>query len=534
MEIDNNAISDILELTGKLLELKGENPFKTRAYAIASDIVYKSEYTMQSLYSSGLLGTLEGIGSGMQQNIKEIIETGTLPQLEQLLQEIPSGVIEILNIKGIGPKKTAVLWLQLGITTPGELLYACNENRLVTLKGFGTKTQDSIRKALEFTIGNANRFRYNTAWDEAEKILKQLNGIFRNNRISLCGDLYCFENFIEKIEILIESNIADSNAIISKSVLQDIEVKDQIITGKSERNIPVEITFTQQFELDLGIKSTPEDVSAQLTPSNLSTLLNYHPERWHVTEILNLPKEDLIFQEQLKGVIHTHSTWSDGGDELSKLAAYCKNKGFEYLLISDHSKSATYANGLSEGRVEAQHLEIDKLNKELAPFRIFKGIESDILSDGSLDYSDEILKNFEIVIASIHSNLKMEMDQATKRLIRAIENPFTRILGHPTGRLLLSREGYPIDHYKIIDACAANNVAIELNASPYRLDIDWSFIPYCMEKGVLISINPDAHMLKSIDDHFYGSKAARKGGLTVNMTLNSKSKEEIISWINSK
>ena len=286
--------------------------------------------------------------------------------------------------------------------------------------------------------------------------------------------------------------------------------------------------------MDLGIKSSPEDVSAQLTPSNVSTLLSHPPERWHVSEILTLPKEDLIFQEQLKGVIHTHSTWSDGGDELSKLAAYCKNKGFEYLLISDHSKSATYANGLSEGRVEAQHLEIDKLNKELAPFRIFKGIESDILSDGSLDYSDEILKNFEIVIASIHSNLKMEMDQATKRLIRAIENPFTRILGHPTGRLLLSREGYPIDHYKIIDACAANNVAIELNASPYRLDIDWSFIPYCMEKGVLISINPDAHMLKSIDDHFYGSKAARKGGLTVNMTLNSKSKEEIISWINSK
>ena len=216
------------------------------------------------------------------------------------------------------------------------------------------------------------------------------------------------------------------------------------------------------------------------------------------------------------------------------MATAARDLGLQYFGICDHSKSAGYANGLQTERVMQQHQEIDLLNEELAPFKIFKGIESDILSDGNLDYPDDVLTSFDFIVASVHSGLKMDEDKATSRLIKAIENPFTTILGHPTGRLLLARKGYPINHKKVIDACAANNVVIELNAHPYRLDIDWRWIDYCMEKNVMISINPDAHETSGLLDMHYGVYAARKGGLTKAYTFNALSLEEINNWFQKK
>jgi DNA polymerase (family 10) len=245
-----------------------------------------------------------------------------------------------------------------------------------------------------------------------------------------------------------------------------------------------------------------------------------------------IPK--LIELSDLKGILHNHSTYSDGMNSLKEMAEYCKELGYEYLGICDHSQSAFYAQGLKPDRVFEQHAEIDLLNKQLFPFRVFKGIESDILNDGSLDYSDDVLKSFDFIVASVHSNLKMNEEKATARLLKAIENPFTTILGHPTGRLLLSRPGYPIDHKKIIDACAANGVIIELNAHPYRLDIDWRWIPYCLERGVKISINPDAHEKSGYHDMYFGTFVARKGMLSKEMCLNSLSLTEIESYFLSR
>jgi DNA polymerase (family 10) len=238
-----------------------------------------------------------------------------------------------------------------------------------------------------------------------------------------------------------------------------------------------------------------------------------------------IPK--LIELTDLKGILHNHSTYSDGMNSLKDMAEYCNELGYEYLGICDHSQSAFYAEGLKPERVFEQHLEIDELNKKLFPFKIFKGIESDILNDGSLDYTEDVLKTFDFIVASVHSNLKMNEEKATARLITAIENPYTTILGHPTGRLLLSRPGYPIDHKKVIDACAANGVVIELNAHPYRLDIDWRWIPYCLEKGVVISINPDAHEKHGYHDMYFGTCAARKGMLTKEMCFNALSLNEM-------
>jgi DNA polymerase (family 10) len=246
------------------------------------------------------------------------------------------------------------------------------------------------------------------------------------------------------------------------------------------------------------------------------------------------PLGKLITEDAVKGVIHTHTTYSDGLHELREMAEYAKEQGFLYIGITDHSQSAFYANGLKEDRVREQWAAIDALNLELAPFRILKGIESDILNNGELDYSDELLEGFDFVIASIHSNLRMDKEKATQRLLKAIENPYTSMLGHPTGRLLLSREGYPIDHMAVIDACAEQGVVIEINANPYRLDLDWEWIPYAMEKGVLISVNPDAHSKAGIHDIHYGIAAARKGGLTAEACLNTRDAAGFLAGLKSR
>jgi DNA polymerase (family 10) len=249
---------------------------------------------------------------------------------------------------------------------------------------------------------------------------------------------------------------------------------------------------------------------------------------------LQVSDEPLIEFSDLRGILHNHTTYSDGLHSLREMAEHAKKLGYEYLGICDHSRSAGYAQGLSNERVLQQMQEIDALNAELAPFRIFKGIESDILSDGSLDYETDMLSRFDFVVASVHSTLNMTEEKAMQRLIKAIENPYTRILGHPTGRLLLVRKGYPVNHRYLIDACAANGVSIELNAHPFRLDIDWTHIPYAMEKGVLISINPDAHEKEGYHDMYYGTLAARKGGLTRSLTLNAKTLAEFESWLSLK
>jgi DNA polymerase (family 10) len=244
---------------------------------------------------------------------------------------------------------------------------------------------------------------------------------------------------------------------------------------------------------------------------------------------------NLIKYTDLKGSLHNHSTWSDGVNTLEEMAIYCRDHlQLEYLGMSDHSRSAFYANGLNEQRIHAQHREIDSLNERLAPFKIFKGIESDILYDGSLDYPDEILKTFDFVVASVHSILKMDEEKATSRLITAIENPFTTILGHPTGRLLLSRRGYPLDYKKVIDACAANNVIIEINSNPLRLDLDWRWHRYALERGVLLSINPDAHRTEGFHDMRYGLLVGRKGGLQASQCLNAFNLEDITQYFNNK
>lgn len=527
-------IAQQLKLTAQLMELHEENPFKIKSIANAAFKLDKTDIALQGL-SLQELEKIEGIGKGIASKINELQTTGTLKELSEMVTKTPVGVIDMLGIKGIGPKKVGQLWRELQIESVGELLYACNENRLISLKGFGTKTQEQVKKQIEFYQSNQGKFHFASLEDFANELVEIVKKKYKTELVSLTGEMRRKSEIIHKIEIVIATDQqVDVNALENK-----YGVELHIISCKPEDFYATLFRTTAHEEhlKQLGVSTVQQPASEKEIYQGYQ-LTYIEPELREGLNEIELARTNklprLIEFTDLRGILHNHSTYSDGIHSLKEMAEHCKKLGYEYLGICDHSQSAFYANGLKPDRVAEQQHEIDQLNEQLHPFKIFKGIESDILNDGSLDYPVDVLKTFDFIVASIHSNLKMNEEKATARIIKAIENPYTTILGHPTGRLLLSRAGYPIDHKKIIDACAANDVVIELNSHPYRLDIDWRWIPYCMEKGVKISINPDAHEKNGYNDMKYGTYVARKGRLTKEMCFNTLSREEMDVYFKNK
>jgi DNA polymerase (family 10) len=543
--MNNKEIAGIFSLLAKLMELHGENSFKTKAYSGAA---FRIEKLPQPLESSDLdTLSVPGIGAAIAEKIRVLLTTGSLPLLEAYLAKTPAGVMDMLSIKGIGPKKIALLWQELGIESIGELAYACQENRLISLKGFGAKTQESILKNIAFIQNNKGYFLYATIEAFANQTLEELKQQFPSHRVFITGDFRRQMPFLKTLSFVTDISETDLIARFSALAHTKLHSEPGLLRVQTEaapelgfhltesRQVLSELfkttaapafakAFLEQYTLPVEVKEEAEIFSSnglQYVPP----ALRESEEGLRLAEIHQVP--EVIRPSDIKGIIHCHSTYSDGLNSLEEMSLGAIERGYEYLVISDHSQIAVYANGLSTDRIRQQHAEIAALNQRLAPFRIFKSIESDILNDGRLDYEDEILASFDLVIASVHSNLKMPEEKAMERLLRAIENPFTTILGHPTGRLLLSREGYPIDHKKIIEACAANKVVIEINAHPRRLDLDWSWIPYALEKGVLLSVDPDAHSVAGMDLIKYGVLSAQKGGLTAAQNLSSKSREEL-------
>ncbi len=531
--MSNEDIIDVLGITAKLMELHDENSFKTKAYANAAYKLSKLRYDFQGKTKEEI-ESIEGIGKGISTKIFDLINVGSIPEFEDLVARTPPGVIAMLGIKGLGPKKVRQLWLELQLESVGELLYACNENRLTTLKGFGEKTQMQVKQAIAFKTSNEKKFHYAAIEKPVIELIEHIRNSNIGIQIAAVGQIARKCEVIDKIELLTDlSDNLDLRAYDHHLPL----LVDYIFCAPSEFVYKfVELTSTTEHLDKINFLSLEKkDFETETQVYNTLGLQLIEPELREGLSEVALAKENripsLITLSDLKGVLHNHTTYSDGVHTLEEMADYCKSLGYEYLGICDHSKSAFYAQGLSIEKVIQQQLEIDRLNTTFSGFKILKGIESDILNDGSLDYPDEILKTFDFIVASVHSNLKMDELKATTRLTKAIENPYTSILGHPTGRLLLSRMGYPIDHKKIIDACAANNVSIELNAHPYRLDIDWRWIPYCIEKGVMISINPDAHHKEGFHDMYYGVCAGRKGMLDKNNCLNALGFNDLIKKV---
>lgn len=529
-------IADAIELSAKLMELHGENPFKVKALASAA---YRLSKIHADLSNKSLeeLSSMEGVGKSIAGKIIELQQTGTTQELEILKAKTPVGLKDVLEVKGLGPKKVALLWKELQIESLGELLYACNENRLITLKGFGAKTQEEVKKSVEFRLANQHKYHYAYAEQIANGLIKQVKEKHPEALISFTGELYRKCEVIETIDILAEETIAAEVANLAKTTTYPFAIHSSppdefyyqlVLTSSASRHIETSGLLDLDDRSQESEEEVYESLQLQFIPAELREGLN----ETELAEKSSIPK--LIEFTDLKGSVHNHSTYSDGLNTLKEMAEACRDLGYEYFGICDHSQTAVYAGGLKPEKIFEQHLEIDKLNKEMGPFKILKGIESDILTDGRLDYEEDILKTFDLVVASIHQGFKMDEEKATARIIKAIENPYTKILGHPTGRLLLGRPGYPIDHKKIIDACAANGVAIELNAHPYRLDVDWRWIPYCMEKNVMVSINPDAHAKTAFRDMYYGVCAARKGMLTKEFCLNALSLREMETWLKKK
>ena len=524
------------------MDIHGENSFKTKSYSVAAFTIEKLPIQLADL-SEEKIFSIKGIGDAIGKKITEQLQTGRLSILDKYISNTPPGVIEMLAIKGLGPKKIATVWKELELESLGELLYACNENRLLLYKGFGEKTQQNIREAIEFYIGNKGSYLYAQIVHQAQKLQEKLNQTFPNHPFVLTGELRRQIEIINKIEWVTTLPAIELNQFFENNNFEIITTDESHSQFKSSDNFVLHFyhtttnnIFLQQFitsssesffeqwntlfPMETGkIYTSEEDIFTSVGVDFIPAFLREDEKIIQKASKNNLPI--VIQPSDITGIIHSHSTWSDGVNSIEDMAKAAIAKGLQFIVISDHSKSAFYANGLNEERIKAQHAEIDELNEKLAPFCIFKSIESDILYDGSLDYPNHVLDSFDLVIASIHSNLKMTEEKAMSRLLKAIENPYTTILGHMTGRLLLSRNGYPIDHNVITDACAANKVVIELNAHPSRLDIDWRKIGYALEKDVLISINPDAHSIEGLDDTKYGVLVAQKAGLTKMQNLSS-------------
>ncbi|ASZ11700.1 DNA polymerase/3'-5' exonuclease PolX [Chitinophaga pendula] len=550
--LDNYTIADNFSLLAKLMEIHSENSFKAKSFSSAAFTIEKLPVQLKDTARDDIF-RIKGIGESTGKGILEMLDTGHFSLLENYLLKTPAGILEIMKIKGLGPKKIATIWKELEVESMGELLYACNENRLALLKGFGEKTQENVKQSINFYLSNRERFLYAEILPLAAQLEQSLQQLLQPAQVTLTGQIRRQDIIIDDIALVAAATPSTlQEKVASLTGLTLSTSNDESLTWQHEKGFKVKIyhatnnTFAQVLfntsasgeflqavnELLPTADAVYTDEQAIFSAAGIDYIAPCLREDPNIiTQAASHQLPQLITTADIKGIIHSHSQWSDGLYTLEEMALAAKEQGFEYLVISDHSRSAFYANGLSIERIIAQHAQIDSLNQQLAPFRIFKSIEADILNDGNLDYPDDVLASFDLVIASVHANLKMPQDKATSRLLKAIEHPHTTILGHMTGRLLLSRNGYPVDHKAIIDACVANQVVIELNAHPRRLDIDWSWIPYALEKGALISIDPDAHSISGYQDIHYGVLAAQKGGLTKERNLSSYSRDMLTDYL---
>ncbi len=562
--LDHKTILKKIKLCIQLMELHDENPFKIRSYQSALNSLERGDADIMEILESEL-SKIPGVGKSILEAIVSLKETETFSTLEELIEKTPEGILEVLQIKGLGPKKVKTLWEELGITSTHELMEACQSGKVAKIKGFGEKTQETIIQNLEFKASNAGKWLYADVEESIESLTSELQKSLNSSEIAEVGDFARKMEIIATAEWLVgtpdisqaksqfkaigafELDKSLSSPFVWRGKVKDLDLNFGIHFSDLNKFPAKKYALSASAEHLKSLVDEKETIAEKLAKNGFKNdeeffsqiNLQFIPvEMREGYDEVSLAKEQkiptLLEEKDLKGILHNHSTYSDGKHSLRQMAEYCKELGYEYLGISDHSRTASYAGGLEIEKVQKQHEEIDQLNKELAPFKIFKGIESDILGDGSLDYPEDVLKSFDFIVSSVHSILNMDIKRATKRLLTAIENPYTTILGHPTGRLLLRREGYPIDHKTIIDACAKNKVVIEINANPWRLDLDWRWVRYAMDQGVMLSINPDAHEMDGYADMKYGVLVGRKGGLTKEMTLNAMGLDEIQAYFDQK
>lgn len=579
----NQDVAEKLREVYNLMQLAGENRFRAIAFDRAAQTIEGLNDEIIKRIEEDTLTDIKGIGTSIAEDIRALHETGTMPVLEDLKERVPKGLIEWLNISGLGPKNISKIHKKLGITEITELKEACQSGAVADLPGLGQKSADKIIKSIEYLEKFGERARLDQALEIAEPVFEFVKNIVGVKQCEIAGSLRRSRETIGDIDIIVAADTKDAESIFDAFVNHDLvmeilgrgDTKSSIRTENgrqvdlrivSEKEYPAALMyFTGSKEHNIVMRQRARERGMSLNEYGLFKLnekketdfdqpvetnsetdiyqkldLNFVPpehreDRNEFEFYSDNEKMDLVTEDDIKGVIHAHSTYSDGKYSVKQMAEACMERGYEYLGISDHSKTAAYAGGLTIDDVKKQWDEVDELNDEFKSkgknFRIFKGMESDILSDGSLDYPDEILAGFDFVIASVHSALGMPLEQMMMRFENAIKNPFTTIIGHPTGRLLLKRDGSKLDLNRLIELAAEHNTAIEINASPWRLDLDWRYGNKAKEAGLLTSINPDAHSTDGIDDIRYGVMIARKAKFEPARVLNTKSAQEFKTWL---
>lgn len=584
--MDKDQVAHLLDEIATLLELKeGSNSFEIRAYQNASRALSSLDGSLEDLVREGKLKGTPGLGASTIKKIEEAVNTGKIAFYDELRDSTPQIKIEMIRIQGVGPKKVNTIYNQLHVNSIAELEQACKDNRVAKIPGFGKKTQDNILQGLAFLAQHSDRFLYPVAENEAERIRTALAELPEVVRLQVGGSLRRRRETVKDIDMVLSiaddagddarrkimdfftsqptvtaitgKGLTKSSVILSSGIAMDLRVVNDAqfpytlhhFSGSKEHHIPLRrraLSMNMTIN-DYGLfRGKESEGKLELIPCKDETDiyralgLDYiEPElREDMGEIEAAAKHtlpELVKESDLKGVLHVHSTWSDGHNTIREMAEACIQRGFQYLGLTDHSKAAAYANGLNEETIKRQHAEIDQLNQELAGrLHIFKGTECDILKDGTLDFSDDVLASFDFVVASIHSSFNQSVEDQTKRMLKAIANPYVTIIGHPTGRLLLDRAGYGLDLDAVIDAAAKHGVCIEINAHPSRLDLDWRYLHRARDKGIKVPIDPDAHTLAGLDDMRYGIGVARKGWLRAQDVLNTLPTEELGRFFQQK
>jgi DNA polymerase (family 10) len=582
--VNKSEIAAVLTEIGTLMELKGENPFKTRAYQSGARIVESlGEGELKERIAAGTLQEVKGIGEALAQKITELHTTGRLEFLEKLKASVPPGLVEILAIPGIGPKKVRALQEKLGVDSVAKLRAACDQGQVAVLDGFGEKTQEKILAGIRNREAYNKRHLWIEAKDASDLILTGLRKQPGVQQVEACGSLRRRLETVGDIDFLVATTEpapivewfvtrpgikeitargeSKASVRLDSGLQADLRLvpPEQFVftlhhlTGSKDHNVQMRHRALQRglsmsewglFPADEKHGSTLE-AKKQGGPGPKSLAAKTEADLFQALGLAFIPPElregmgeieaaeknalpELLVESDIRGVFHNHTTASDGHNTLEEMVAAAQALGLDYLGIADHSKSSVQARGLSEERLAAQVAEIGKLNaSKTFKCHVFTGTECDILPDGKLDFDAGLLAQLDYTVISIHSSFRQERDVMTKRIIRAIEQPHVTMLGHLTGRLLLEREGYDVDVDKVIDAAIANQVAIELNANPWRLDMDWRHWKKAAEKGLLTSINPDAHRTMQLEFYKLGVGIARKGWLTKEYVLTTKSLAEI-------
>ncbi len=552
----NKAVARHLSLTADLVELTGGNPFRARAFASGARAVERLEEPVEALAAGGTLVEVQGIGKGLAAEIAELIETGTMAVTESLLQSLPPGLPEVLRVKGLGVKKVRTLWQDAGVTSIEDLEAAAVAGRLAELPGFGAKTVQNILAAVEQLKAYRGKAHLRDALPEALVVRDALRSA--GLRADLAGPVRRQCNVVDRAD-LVATGTPDAVAAALADVLGRIETHDGRVEARLPLGLPLTVWRAEEdaygrvlwertgpdahVEAFAQAHGRPDDVAEENAVYEAAGLSPVPPPlrddpHWLAVAASGAPLPTLVRTADLQGTIHNHTTASDGAHSLREMCDAARARGLGYFGVCDHSRSLQIAHGLSIAELEEQIRAVDQLNEDYraegVDFRVFSGSEVDILSDGSMDFPDEILERLDVVVASVHQGFRMTEAEATARVVRAVSNPHVDVLGHPTGRLLLRREGYPLDHEAVLDACAEHGVAVELNANPWRLDVDWRWVRAATERGVLVSINPDAHSTDGLDDTRWGVASAQKGGLTARQSLTAKRADELAEWLARK